>query len=173
MGDVTVRPYKSSDQDGVIWLYQRTPPAGRVYVRPAQPPGDLTAIDASFTRFWVAEESTSDGDAVVGITGLEHVDGRASPLDLPIPDSLSIDVPTARLHHVMVVPERQRRGIGRALMAAAIHWARGSGYTRLILNTTSEQVAAVPFYESLGFREIVRTTYGRWELVWMEFELEL
>jgi GNAT superfamily N-acetyltransferase len=168
IGEVVIRPYEKSEQEGVLWLYQRTPPAGRVYVRPAEPPADLTAIDQSFTTFWVALEDTNDGSAVVGITGLERVNGRASSLDLPIPGSVSIEGPTARLHHVMVVPERQRRGIGRALMATAIEWARSSGYVRLILNTTSEQEAAVLFYAGLGFQEITSTTYQRWELMWLE-----
>ncbi|MPZ50890.1 MAG: GNAT family N-acetyltransferase [Dehalococcoidia bacterium] len=169
MNDVLIRPYEPGDQPGVRWLYERTPPAGRTYVRPATVDPDLEQIAANYEAFWVAIEPTQDGDAVVGITGLERAGSRA--IGVPAPEFIDTSRPTARLHHVMVVPERQRRGVGRQLMHAAIDWARGHGYAALILETTAEQEAAVAFYEALGFSELGRTTFKRWQMVWFGLEI--
>jgi hypothetical protein len=32
--NIVIRPYKPDDLEGIRWLFARTPPAGRVYVRP-------------------------------------------------------------------------------------------------------------------------------------------
>ena len=166
---VFVRPYTGEDQPGVRWLYERTPPAGRVYVRPQLLPPDLEDIESSYEAFWVAIEPTIDGDAVVGITALDDAAGESS--GTPLADFIDLSQRTARLYHVMVVPERQRRGIGRLLLDAAVQWARGTGYETIILETTSEQEAAVDFYRALGFREIGRTMFRRWEQVWFQLSL--
>ena len=166
---VFIRPYEAEDDPGVHWLYSRTPPAGRVYVRPQPVPDDLANIPGSYDAFWVAIEPTVDGDAVVGITALLRagIEGPGTPLAPFIDLSLA----TARLEHVMVVPERQRRGIGRMLVNEAIAWARDDGYETLVLETTSEQEAAVHFYRSLGFQELGRSTFRRWEQVWFGLQL--
>lgn len=56
-----VRPYEPWHQAGVEWLYTRTPPAGRTYVRPQPVPKDLRAIEAHFLQCFVAIEDTIDG----------------------------------------------------------------------------------------------------------------
>lgn len=73
-----------------------------------------------------------------------------------------------RVRHMLVAPERQRRGIGRQLIDAAFDWARQAGYSTIVLETTPQQEAAVDFYRALAFQEIGRSTIGRWELVWFE-----
>ena len=55
------------------------------------------------------------------------------------------------LEELYVVPERRGRGLGRALMEAAIDTARASGATHMDLGTSEDDVAARNLYESLGF----------------------
>lgn len=55
------------------------------------------------------------------------------------------------LAELYVVPERRRRGLGRALMEAAIELARAEGATHMDLGTGEDDVAARALYESLGF----------------------
>lgn len=50
-----------------------------------------------------------------------------------------------------VVPDRQRQGLGRALMQHAIEVARGRGADHIDLGTGEDDVAARALYESLGF----------------------
>jgi ribosomal protein S18 acetylase RimI-like enzyme len=55
------------------------------------------------------------------------------------------------LAELYVVPERRGRGLGRALMNAAIEHARRRGADHMDLGTSEDDVAARGLYESLGF----------------------
>jgi ribosomal protein S18 acetylase RimI-like enzyme len=55
------------------------------------------------------------------------------------------------LAELYVAPEQRGRGIGRALMEAAIALARAEGATYMDLGTSEDDVAARALYESLGF----------------------
>jgi ribosomal protein S18 acetylase RimI-like enzyme len=55
------------------------------------------------------------------------------------------------LAELYVTPERRGRGLGRALMEAAIEVARAEGADHMDLGTSEDDVAARALYESLGF----------------------
>lgn len=55
------------------------------------------------------------------------------------------------LEELYVVPHRRGRGLGRALMEAAIELAREQGAGDMHLGTGQDDVAARALYESLGF----------------------
>jgi len=55
------------------------------------------------------------------------------------------------LEELYVVPDRRGRGLGRALMEAAMELARREGATHMDLGTNEDDVAARALYESLGF----------------------
>ena len=55
------------------------------------------------------------------------------------------------LEELYVVPERRGRGLGRAIMEAAIELARVEGAVAMDLGTNETDVAARALYESLGF----------------------
>jgi len=56
------------------------------------------------------------------------------------------------LAELYVVPDRRGRGVGRALMEAAIELARDRGADHMDLGTSEDDVAARGLYESMGFR---------------------
>jgi ribosomal protein S18 acetylase RimI-like enzyme len=55
------------------------------------------------------------------------------------------------LEELYVVPSLRGRGIGRALLEAAIDMARNEGATHMELGTSETDTAALALYESAGF----------------------
>lgn len=52
---------------------------------------------------------------------------------------------------LMVAADARRRGVGRALMEAAVEWARGAGIRKLELHVFPWNAAAIALYERVGF----------------------
>lgn len=66
----------------------------------------------------------------------------------------------AELTDLYVLPRFRSRGVGRALIAAAIGWCRAQGYPSMEVTVTPEGQAAhnlVNYYRSQGFRDTGRT----------------
>ena len=57
----------------------------------------------------------------------------------------------AELVSMWVAPTHRRRGIGRLLVYAVTDWARGQNIPSLLLLVTSNNHAAIEFYQRLGF----------------------
>ena len=77
------------------------------------------------------------------------------------------------LAKMAVTDAHKRRGLGRALMAAAVERARTAGAPRLYLETNSGLAPALALYRSFGFREIQPETpspYARADVI-MELRL--
>jgi len=159
-----IRPYKPSDQEGLRWLFARTPPWGRTYPRPQPLPPELEEPLASYAICVVAVEQDQDGEALVGMIAAEEVEASSSEL----PAFARSTKKRLRLHWVLVAPERWRLGIGRRLTEAALDWALINGFEAALLETTVQQKAAISLYESMGFDEIGRSTVGGYQLVWFE-----
>ena len=66
---------------------------------------------------------------------------------------LLIDPPSAFVEGVVVSPGVRRRGVGRALMAAAEEWARGRGLGVVRLRSAATRGEAHAFYRALGYGE--------------------
>jgi RimJ/RimL family protein N-acetyltransferase len=63
---------------------------------------------------------------------------------------------------LMVAASHRRRGIGRALLAAAEEWARGAGVSKLELHVFPHNEAAIALYEDFGYeREGYRRRHYR------------
>ena len=63
---------------------------------------------------------------------------------------------------LMVAATHRRRGIGRALLEAAVEWARGAGVRKLELHVFPHNEPAIQLYEDFGFeREGYRKAHYR------------
>ena len=63
---------------------------------------------------------------------------------------------------LMVATAYRRQGIGRALLEAAVGWARGAGVRKLELHVLPHNEPAIKLYESFGFeREGYRKAHYR------------
>ena len=168
-GERRIRPYGEADQPQIEWLYCRTPPAGQISARPQALPLDLQQIPAQYAHFLVMSELQRGEEAIVGMVGIEEV--GAHQITPGVPPHLWLPARAARLRHVAVAPERQRSGIGRLLVDAAVAWCREQQYESVILETTPQQEAAVNLYVALGFVEIARSKVGSYDLIWFECRL--
>lgn len=81
---------------------------------------------------------------ILGTLTLE-LEGRISDHNEPLEPG------QAHVRMLGVDPEARGKGVGRALMDAAIGTARDAGKTRMTLNTTQLMKAAQRMYESMGF----------------------
>jgi diamine N-acetyltransferase len=93
-------------------------------------------------RTWLVE--TGPGNVPVGYLVL-------SPPDLPMADLTPQDLEIKRIY---LLHPYQRNGVGRELMATATQYAREAGYRRLLLGVYSRNVAALAFYDRIGFRAV-------------------
>jgi GNAT superfamily N-acetyltransferase len=64
------------------------------------------------------------------------------------------DAPTASLYQVWVAPQARGRGVGAALLDAAITWARERRATALHLGVTAGDGAAMRLYRRAGFVDV-------------------
>lgn len=82
------------------------------------------------------------GRPPVGFIQLEIVDGQA------------------HLEQLAVSPAFSRRGIGRALVTAAMAWASEAGFSAMTLTTFAQVPFNAPFYASCGFAELPQRKWG-------------
>lgn len=73
------------------------------------------------------------------------------------------------LHDVDVAPERQRAGIGRALIERAKAVAREWPADAIRVDAYDGPSGAGSFYRKCGFTEVGRAVYRRVPLVYFEF----
>ena len=117
--------------------------------------GDLAAMHALAQQMSWPHRPEDCAQLLALGDGIAAVDGDDSTIGVGLRWSFGRDVGTIGL--VLVAPERQGRGIGRALMKALI---ADSGSRTLMLNATTE---GLPLYEKLGFVStgFVRQHQGR------------
>jgi GNAT superfamily N-acetyltransferase len=65
-----------------------------------------------------------------------------------------IDVTTARLRRMFVLPQAQGEGIGQKLFATAMRFAKEKAYNRIVLDTDKDMYKAQRFYEKNGFYKV-------------------
>jgi GNAT superfamily N-acetyltransferase len=75
------------------------------------------------------------------------------------------------LYDMAVDPARQRRGLGRALIAGAVRVARSWPADALRLDAYDHPAGAGPFYEKCGFRETARRVFFRAPIIYYEMLL--
>jgi GNAT superfamily N-acetyltransferase len=103
------------------------------------------------TLFELAEDSAQaldayidEGRVLVALEGGEPI-GHVQLTD-------ANDPTTAELKNMAVLEAHQGRGVGSALVAAAVELARGEGRSRLVVATAAADIGNLRFYQRLGFR---------------------
>jgi ribosomal-protein-alanine N-acetyltransferase len=94
-----------------------------------------------WSRIWVAHEG---GHGVVAFAVFWHVTDEVHLLNLA------------------TRTDRQRQGVGRALMGAVIGYARENGVRHVLLEVRQSNLAAIELYRSLGFCD-TRTRPGYYQ----------
>jgi RimJ/RimL family protein N-acetyltransferase len=162
--DVRVRPATESDLDGWCDLYEAVAAEGRWIGR--ELPIDRPAQRRKFLEAFV--ENTSPAAALIAVSGVVPV------------GNLFLTTHGGIGEIGMAVDQAWRgRGVGSALMAAAVEWAGGQGLHKLALQLWPHNVAARRLYEKFGFVEegYLRRHYRRrngelWDAVVMGLVLD-
>jgi aminoglycoside 6'-N-acetyltransferase I len=139
---VAIRIREALDGDRAEWLRMRN----------VLWPGSLADHDVETQRYFAR-------DTRPPLTFIAELDGRAVGfLELELrsyaPGCASSPVPF--IEGWYVEPALQRRGIGRALVAAAETWARAHGYDEIASDTEIENAAGLAAHLALGFEETDR-----------------
>lgn len=135
---VTIRPFLPEDQGAVkALILAGLEERWGVLDLTKNPDLDDIAVsygDAAFLTAWL-------GDRLVGAGALvRETEG------------------VARIVRMSVAKSMRHRGIGRAILRALCDHAKGAGYAKIVLETTSTWEDAITFYERCGFRRI-----GTWD----------
>jgi ribosomal protein S18 acetylase RimI-like enzyme len=125
---------------------------------------DFPACLDLFTRVaeegrWIATEAPVDRREVrlrweALIRGGEGALLLAEEGEGALPEGLAALVGRARPElGMLVAPGSRRRGVGSALLAACIEWARAAGAPELVLHVFPHNQAALALYRKHGFEE--------------------
>ena len=98
-----------------------------------------------------------DGEQITVLVGGSGPEGVAV---LSFRPSLWTEALECYLAELYVVPGHRGRGLGRALLDAALELARGTGADYICLATSEDDVAARSLYESAGFSHRERDPDG-------------
>lgn len=152
---VRARRYEERDRAAVLALAPRLAEGVAAWRDPAAVDtavqgwvhGSLAAAESSDSAVFVAEDRAASGHVLGFVTVGErtHFSGAVD----------------GYVGELVVAPDHERRGAGRALMTAAENWARDRGLRHLTLETGAANHPARCFYAALGYQEEdVRLTKG-------------
>ncbi|GIU96282.1 MAG: hypothetical protein KatS3mg013_0085 [Actinomycetota bacterium] len=151
---VAIRPARPSDARSFLELWRGVVAEGRwlpdeqVHERPR-------AVFRRFRRSWSAEGAEIVAVEAGRVVGHLALDRERHPAHRHV----------ATLGMV-VAAERRGRGIGTAMLAVALRWAREVGVRKLVLSVYPDNVRAIALYRRFGFVEEgrlarrSRTSYG-------------
>jgi GNAT superfamily N-acetyltransferase len=91
------------------------------------------------------------------LVAVEESTDRIVGLAVARPDEVGIVEPAAALSvtHLFVAPAARRRGVGRALLAAALHLAEDGGFDRIVATAAASSREANRYLARLGFAPLV------------------
>ncbi|MDX6591629.1 MAG: hypothetical protein QOJ13_825 [Gaiellales bacterium] len=146
-GGVTVRPGGMADLDGVvaeqfalIWDVQRETPV-------------FTGFDSPTWDLWRPEWQETLEDQTVSLFVAER-DGRAVGHSLLYPPDPRFGTPenAVWLGSSAVLPEERGSGVGLALTAHALDWARDEGFGSVVTDWRATNLLSSRFWPARGFR---------------------
>lgn len=147
---VRIRPAEHADVDGLAELIGSVDTSSGVFSgRPLANP-DPVHLAARLTDI-LGE------DARTLLVAVDDADSRIVGLLVARADEIgAIDVtPVLHVTHLLVSPKWRRRGIGRALLAGAVHLADERGFERVLATAASGSREANRYLARLGFAPLV------------------
>lgn len=98
-------------------------------------------------------------DVATFVASLVGEDGESRTAGLTTIAAVTDETPrTAGMYSVWVAPSVRGRGVGDALLAAAVAHARAAGYARIVLDVGDHNTPAQALYARHGFTPTGRTT---------------
>ena len=131
----TIRRFVPDDADAVRSLHLRALEGTGSSLGPGPWDDDLNDVEASYLATGGEFLVLTIDDAIVAMGAFRRVDAD-----------------TAEIKRMRVEPHLQGRGIGKAVLSELHARASANGFQRLVLHTTSKQIAAQRLYESFGYR---------------------
>jgi ribosomal protein S18 acetylase RimI-like enzyme len=118
---------------------------------------DVDNIEAVYmhapgNHFWVAQLELGN---IVGMVGVQHYPEESE----------------GQIRRLRVAKEYRRRGIGSALVEAALKFCQENQYLKVTLDTSMEREAAVRMFKKFRFRHETTRQVGNKELLYFYFDL--
>lgn len=143
---MVIRPARAGDRNFIFNLAPRLVEFGEV---PGREPPRMIARDRAALM-----ETLEDPSGPAALFVAEGEGGEASGfIHVTTATDYYSDSATAHIADVVVAPEAEGRGVGRALISYAEEWARQRGFAMLTLNVFIANDRARRVYRKLGFEE--------------------
>lgn len=149
--DVRVSPARPADAEAWLGL--------RAELWPDEPPGDL----AGEVEGWLSQDRRLGREVLLARGANETVLGFAELSVRSFAEGCRGDR-VGYLEGWFVVPAERGRGLGRALMEAALDWARRQGCTEFASDTELDNRDSQAAHAALGFAEVGRLVLFRRDL---------
>jgi ribosomal protein S18 acetylase RimI-like enzyme len=149
-GSVRVRPAEALDVPALVELTRSTDLASGTFSGRALLDD---RIDHLTERF---HEILREGERVL-LVALDEASGALAGLLVARPDVIgAIDLtPVLHVTHLIVAPTQRRRGVGRTLLAAAVHLAEERGVDRVLATAATGSREGNRYLARLGFAPLV------------------
>lgn len=140
---IVIRPYTSADRPFLARV------ASRLHPGHTASPRDPAIVDRFFAALAAGRLLTEPGAEAFVATS----DGEPIGIVAIHPDAdYFTGHPRAYVDVLVVAPEAEGRGMGRALLRHAEEWARRYGCREVVLDVFATNEDAIAFYERCGFR---------------------
>jgi ribosomal protein S18 acetylase RimI-like enzyme len=149
-----VRSFQACDQTACRRLYVEGLLGGKLAENDTG--SDVDDIDAGYMKsdgnhFWVAE---APGGEVVGMVGVQHHQADVG-----------------EIRRLRVAQDHRRRGIGSALVEAALKFCQDRQCLKVTLDTFMEREPALRLFEKFGFRHSRTRNVGGKDLMYFYLDL--
>jgi ribosomal protein S18 acetylase RimI-like enzyme len=146
---VRVRPAEHADIDALVALIRSTDTASGVF-------SGRALFDPSVEHLRTRLGEILDAHERTLLTAVDEAGAVIGMLVARFEEIGAIDVvPALHVTHLMVAPKQRRRGVGRALIAAAVHLADEQGVDRVLATAASGSREANRYLARLGFAPLV------------------
>jgi len=138
---ITIRPARARDARSFLVFWAQIVEEGR-HVRSERVSHPLRVYRARFRHAWTDHEAQIVAVAGDRVVGHIYIQREHHPVTRHV----------ATLG-IAVAAEARRKGIGSALLADAVGWARSVGVEKIVLSVYAHNTAAIALYRKFGFVE--------------------